>query len=241
MKGSENLWSDDRLLEEMEEMQNQIEDQRGEISDLTEKLGETTRELSACRREGQQLSSEISDLQSALQQARSKIQEQSAHIVKLNGADLILKENARLKAESAEARTEALNVKKDYDLKIKCLKEAESAAEEKRKMADRVYKSQKELILINAKEIADKRIKKAETEHRSEIRKLSNEKKQAVEIRDLHIFLAISVIVISLLSSIFERSIRGLNWITFVNAAYMGYLVVQLIRYIKARKEMDSG
>ncbi|MCR5684533.1 MAG: hypothetical protein K6G81_03815 [Lachnospiraceae bacterium] len=86
------------------------------------------------------MSSEISELRSTLLQSQRKIQEQSAHIVKLNSADMILKENERLKAEAYAAKTEAWNVKNTYAGKMKELEASIKAADEQKKQSDSALK-----------------------------------------------------------------------------------------------------
>ena len=62
--------------------------------------------------------------------------ESSAHIVKLNSADMILKENERLKAETYAAKTEAWKVKNTYADKLEELEASIKAADEQKKQAE---------------------------------------------------------------------------------------------------------
>lgn len=102
MKGSENLWNEDELLAQLEEMQDQIDSLLKEKDDLTREVKEKGEQL---QDQEQMSSSERSKLQSALQQAQKKMQEQSEQIVKLSEADLVLKDNEKLKEENAKLQS----------------------------------------------------------------------------------------------------------------------------------------
>ena len=110
MKGSENLWNEDELLAQLEEMQDQIDSLLKEKDDLAREAKEQDKQL---QDQEQMSSSERSKLQSALQQAQKKMQEQSEQIVKLSEADLILKDNKRLKEENARLQSEKEKSKKE--------------------------------------------------------------------------------------------------------------------------------
>ena len=103
MKGSEDLWNEEDLLTQMEEMQDQIEQLQQEKESLQRKVTERTDLYSQLERSSL---SEILKLRSALQQAQKKLQEQSDQIVRLSGADLILQDNERLKEENGRLRSE---------------------------------------------------------------------------------------------------------------------------------------
>lgn len=103
MKGSEDLWNEEDLLTQMEEMQDQIEQLQQEKESLQRKVTERTDLYSQLERSSL---SEILKLRSALQQAQKKLQEQSDQIVRLSGADLILQDNERLKEENRRLQSE---------------------------------------------------------------------------------------------------------------------------------------
>ena len=110
MKESENLWNEDELLAQLEDMQDQIDSLLKEKDDLTREAKEKDKQL---QDQEHMSSSERSKLQSALQQAQKKMQEQSEQIVKLSEADLILKDNERLKEENARLQSEKEKSKKE--------------------------------------------------------------------------------------------------------------------------------
>ena len=223
MKESENSWSEEELLEEMESMQDQIE---------------------SLQAEKQQMSSEISELRSTLQQSQRKIQEQSAHIVRLNSADLILKDNERLKEEICAAKTETWNVKNSYGKKLDQLEAVRKTAEEKKKKAEDVLAKERSLILSKGKMIADERIKKEKQAHKSRIRCLKEEHRKAILIRDRYIYLALVAITLSVIISLFQRDKYALNWIAGINSVYLTYMLWQWIQFIRQwieRKKSGFG
>jgi len=161
MKGSENLWNEDELLAQLEEMQDQIDSLLKEKDDLTREAKEKDKQL---QDQEQMSSSERSKLQSALQQAQKKMQEQSEQIVKLSEADLILKDNEKLKEENAKLQSakeksekeaarveeacEARLQRKDWLMQKKRQEvEAEKAAvKRKEEMADQLIRDMERLI-----------------------------------------------------------------------------------------------
>ena len=109
-----SLWNEDELLTQLEEAQDQIDQLQGRVDGLTQVINKKNEQITELRREN---SSETSKMQSVLQQARKKIQEQSDQIVKLNGADLILKDNEKLKSENARIVNEKLVSENDRIMK----------------------------------------------------------------------------------------------------------------------------
>ena len=155
MNVSENLWNEDELLEHLEQMQDQIE----KLQTEKEEIINYRREAETWHMEQEQkLSSEISALQLTLQQAQSKLQEQSAQIVKLNSADLILKENEQLKQEVKGARATIIHYENAYQKRVQNLekKEADIAAEKRR--VRKMKEDESELIKEKAEEIANPKI-----------------------------------------------------------------------------------
>lgn len=94
---------------------------------------------------------------------------QERNIVKLNSADMILKENERLKAEAYAAKTEAWNVKNTYAGKMEELEASIKAADEQKKQAESALKNEARLILANANKIAKEKITRLNQSHRSHI------------------------------------------------------------------------
>ena len=107
-----SLWSEDELLTQMEQMQDQIDQMGREKAELVRVIGEKDTLLEELE---QTNSSEISKLQLALQQAQRKLQEQSEQIVTLSGADVILRDNERLKDENARLQKEIDRSEREAD------------------------------------------------------------------------------------------------------------------------------
>ena len=168
MTESRNLWNEDELLSQLEEAQDYIEQLQDDNGNLSRAFEIKKQELTELK---QTSSSEISKLQSALQQAQKKIQEQRDQIVKLNGADLILKDNEKLKSENKRIVNEnaklvsendrvmkeaALAVeagklqiqKKEEELQVQinAAREAETRASEKESTVDAIIKSREHLV-----------------------------------------------------------------------------------------------
>ena len=161
MKGSETLWSEDELLTQMEQMQDQIDQMGREKAELVRVIGEKDTLLEELE---QTNLSEISKLQLALQQAQRKLQEQSEQIVTLSGADVILRDNERLKDENARLQKEidrsereadrakeackARLQKKDDDLrqKIQDAEKKEAQARSREQQADNLIRDREHLI-----------------------------------------------------------------------------------------------
>ena len=168
MKESRSLWNEDELLSQLEEAQDYIEQLQDDNDNLSRAFEIKKQELTELK---QTSSSEISKLQSALQQAQKKIQEQRDQIVKLNGADLILKDNEKLKSENERIVNEnaklvsendrvmkeaALTVeagklqiqKKEEELQVQinAAREAEARASEKESTVDAIIKSREHLV-----------------------------------------------------------------------------------------------
>ena len=161
MNVSENLWSEDELLEQMEEMQDHIERLQRDNMDFLNNLQKAEKRNTEME---QKHLSEISALQSTLQQAQSKLQEQSAQIVRLNSADLILKENEQLKQEVKGARATIIHYENAYQKRVLNLekKEADIAAEKRR--VKKMKEDESELIKEKAEEIANPKIMIAKRE-----------------------------------------------------------------------------
>ena len=151
MNVSENLWSEDELLEQLEQMQDQIEKLQAEKEEIIRYRSAAEKWHMA---QEQKHSSEILALQSALQQAQSKLQEQSDQIVKLNSADLILKENEQLKQEVKGARAAIIHYESAYQNRIKNLEAAEADIKRQQAELQKMKNNEKSLIARKAKEIA---------------------------------------------------------------------------------------
>ena len=154
MKESRSLWNEDELLSQLEEAQDYIEQLQDDNDNLSRAFEIKKQELTELK---QTSSSEISKLQSALQQAQKKIQEQRDQIVKLNGADLILKDNEKLKSENNRIANDNAKLMSEND---RIMKEAAHVVE-----ADKIQLQKKETELqaqINAAMEAEARAREKE-------------------------------------------------------------------------------
>ena len=176
MTESRNLWNEDELLSQLEEAQDYIEQLQDDNGNLSRAFEIKKQELTKLK---QTSSSEISKLQSALQQAQKKIQEQRDQIVKLNGADLILKDNEKLKSENDRLANENVKLvnknaklvsendriikeaahaedaaKSKYQKRTLAAREAEMAAHRKEKEADDLIRGNDYVIntIVSSKE-----------------------------------------------------------------------------------------
>ena len=125
---SKKLWNEGELLTQLEEAQDQVDQLQNRVDGLMDVINKKNEQLTKLRREN---SSEISKLQSVLQQAQNKIQEQRDQIVKLNGADLILKDNEKLKSENNSIANDNAKLMSENDRIIKEAAHAEEAAKSK--------------------------------------------------------------------------------------------------------------
>ena len=147
MNGSENLWSEEELLSQMEQQQDQIEDLASKLLEQQEENASLTRQLQA---ERQMLSSEVSKLQSALRTAGKKIREQSGTIERLNGADLLIRQAESIQEEASRAMTAARISREEHDRDRKLLEKNLKAAAEEREKVFRMRRDEENLILKKA-------------------------------------------------------------------------------------------
>ena len=91
-----------------------------------------------------------------------------------------------------------------------------------------------------ADKIANQEIKKVSMSYKSRIRRMKGEHKEAVNIRDQYILFALIAAALSVVIPLIEKHSYAINWVIGVNAAYLTYMVIQLIRFIKYRKRADD-
>ena len=194
MNGSENLWSDDELLTQMEAMQSQIEKLKEENTELIRQKKEL-RELSQYQK--QKHSSEALELQSALREAERKIQEQSEKIVRLNNADLILKENERLKNEMSKAGLRNQALEDEYMEKFEDLKRKAAYFSKEEKEAKEMVRNLKTLIKTQAEELSGYKIRCLQAEFKEEKRNILDRemKKEVKVVFGFLIFIAVLMII----------------------------------------------
>lgn len=104
-----------------------------ENSSMLELIDKQSREISELQAQVLELSSKCSTLMSELQQKSETIVELNGRIEKLNGSDLVLEENVRLKQENQhimrETETTVLNIKREYQQKVRELASEQSRVE----------------------------------------------------------------------------------------------------------------
>ena len=105
---SENSWNIEDLVSQMEVMQKENESLNLLLNQKEEQI--------------QQLSSEISEMQSVLPTLKNELQKKSDQIVKLNSADLILKENVMLKEKDRQRLKELNRAKTDAETEVRACK-----------------------------------------------------------------------------------------------------------------------
>ena len=110
MQESKASWNIEGLLTKMENMQEEMDSLDLQIADL--------------KTANQQLSSEKSKLQSGIQDLMKELQQKSDQIVKLNSADLILKENEKLKEKDRMREKESKRRKEELEAEVKAVKDA---------------------------------------------------------------------------------------------------------------------
>lgn len=145
MQESESLWSKDDLISEMEKMQAEIIDlksQRKELNSEIQLLKSENRELlnqnedlqtgneelnqNINEKENliQKISFEKLKLQSGIQDLTKELQIKSEAIVKMKGADLILKENEQLKEKDRKREIESNRRKEELEAEVRVVKDA---------------------------------------------------------------------------------------------------------------------
>lgn len=183
MSGYSDLELQEQLMNQLEEMQTEIDQYKQTIADLQSEVSkkdsqllEVLEQAELLNRENSSLSSQlqsarqsanssqVQELVSTVQQQKKKIAEQAELIEKLNGSDLILKENERLEKLNSELRQSEQNarrearasiegVKREYAEKEKELAHTQYEAEGARSEAEALRKRQNELIKTKAKEM----------------------------------------------------------------------------------------
>ena len=122
----------------------------------------------------QKHSSEISALQLTLLQAQKKLQEQTEEIVRLNSADLIFKENERLKQEAETAKATMSLYEKDYQKRLEELQKAQTSVASQRSELSRLKADEKELIEEKAEELANRKTVLIKREYETDIERMEN-------------------------------------------------------------------
>lgn len=116
-----------------------------ENSSMLELIDQQSREISELQAQVLELSSKCSTLMSELQQKSETIVELNGRIEKLNGSDLVLEENVRLKQENQhimrETETTVLNIKREYQQKVRELASEQSRVEQREREANSLKNS----------------------------------------------------------------------------------------------------
>jgi len=197
MSGYSDLELQEQLMNQLEEMQTEIDQYKQTIADLQSEVSKKDSQLSEVLEQAETLSrensslnsqlisakqsansSQVQELVSTVRQQKSKIAEQAELIEKLNGSDLILKENDRLKKLNSEleqreklarqeAVTEVTSVKREYAEKERELAHTQYEAEASRSEAEALKKRQNELIKAKAKEMYQSKEKSLKMAYKS--------------------------------------------------------------------------
>lgn len=194
MNDYDDLELQEQLMNQLEEMQLEIEQyqqtvkrQKQNISQLQEEVLKKDSQLSKVldeaeelerqmesfhhqRQQIQKLLLEKQELASVVQQQKKKIAGQAEQIEKLNGADLILKENQRLETEKQnvlqETENMVLSVKAEYEKKAQELEEQLAQAKKQSQEAQDLKRNLNERATSKAKDMIQSKIQKLENKYR---------------------------------------------------------------------------
>lgn len=271
MQESESLWSKDDLISEMEKMQAEIIDlksQRKELNSEIQLLKSENRELlnqnedlqtgneelnqNINEKENliQKISFEKLKLQSGIQDLTNELQIKSEAIVKMKGADLILKENEQLKEKDRKREIESNRRKEELEAEVRVVKEAfeESRDElecykklQKKRLAEYNQKinEQDRLIENRAKEITEKARSDLTKKFRNKQIGLDAEYMARIAANEtrlwsIEIYAAIVTIFTAIQSKAFTDDI--------VSAAKtIGIIIKKLISFIETVSEVTAG
>ena len=212
MIGSESLWNEEDLLREMEAMQDQIEE---------------------LQLKDRQHLSEISDLRSMLQQAQRKIQEQSERIVRMNSADLILKDNEKLKEEISAVIAEASTVKKNCEIKEKRLEASQKEINKRKEEIRQMIKKEQSLIEDRAKKLTEEKTRQIQKKNTERIRNIQTVHKKRSDVCKKCILMSLLVMVSSFVLAAFIAEEWCFTFIAIINELCVIYLIFQGIKILK--------
>ena len=136
MTGSGGLWNEDQLLTEMEKMQDQIDSLMGEKD--------------GCKQEALQRQQTISELSSQVSLLKNELQKKAEKIEKLNGADLVLAENEKLKKMNRDLILKEEGTRKEAEALVRNCKDEYSRKEERLKI--REGKLETQIVSVSEKE-----------------------------------------------------------------------------------------
>lgn len=152
----------ERFSRELDETQSELMNTKKKYSLALSNLESLNRKLESTEQSANSL--QVQELVSTVQQQKKKIAEQAETIEKLNGSDLIVKENDRLKKLNSdlqkseqnakqEAEAMVLSVKREYAEKENRLENLQTEAYLAKKEAEATRKHQNELVNDKAKEM----------------------------------------------------------------------------------------
>lgn len=159
---SEVLEQAETLSRENSRIQSELMNEKKKSSLALSNLEQLNKQLELARQSAN--SSQVQELVSTVQQQKKKIAEQAELIEKLNGSDLVLKENEKLKKQNSdlqrseqnarqEAMTEVTAVKREYARKEQELAQTQAEANRARIDAEATRKHQNELVKDKAMEM----------------------------------------------------------------------------------------
>ena len=147
---------------ELERTQSELMNTKKKYSLALSNLEKLNSQLEQARQSAN--SSQVQELVSTVQQQKKKIAEQAELIEKLNESDLIVKENEKLKKENSSLQESVRSTKlhseitvqackKEYDSKMKKLKEQKEKADNDTRVAQELLKGAQERINAKAYEL----------------------------------------------------------------------------------------
>ena len=174
MNGYKNSKNDEEIIKMLEEMQDELDSKDRTIADLERQLQTSAN------------SSAVSMLKSKIQEQADEIVSLNEHIGKLNSADLILKENGRLKEENSrivrETETAVSNAKKEIaaeknrlGMRTLELQKEEQKTKDCQALLDDKIANQNELIMKEAELMSEKTRKYYTELYRKRSKKLDKE------------------------------------------------------------------
>lgn len=174
MNGYANSKNDEELIKMLEEMQDELDSKDNTIADLEKQLQTSAN------------SSAVSMLKSKIQEQADEIVSLNEHIGKLNSADLILKENGRLKEENSrivkETETAVNNARKEISaeknrlgMRTLELQKAEQKTKDCQALLDDKIANQNEHIRKEAELMSEKTRKYYTELYRKRSKKLDKE------------------------------------------------------------------
>ena len=231
MNGSESSWSEERLLEEMEAMQDQIEQLQGRNTGLEA-------ELSTKENLIQKLSFEKSDLLLAVQELKRKLQEQTECIGKLNGELNSLQEKCgKLNKEACDAARGEWNANRKLSSLKKAVEDHKRFYDDRAESMEKTYKNKLQCGLNAMKYQLEEEKQKLKKINSDKIKALKRSYRRRMEDKDELFVIAMgSALILLLLAGIISGSFM-VKLYASVNFVYVTYLAFKSSPFRKEEKQ----